>query len=283
MIKPVKISLATLAILLLTAACAGSATPVFPTLSVNDVATVVAATMLAVSPQNTPTFVFATPVPNTPIPPTFPVVPPTAIPPAATRINFLTGATEGIVSGPIQTGQTLYYVLQAAQGQPMIVSLEPPVPDMFISVATQGGTALLSAASKQPNWQGMLPQTEDYYIGIYDNGSPQNYSLQVITPARIQIAQGATKAVLSGKTVAGYDVIYTAFGLQGQILSVDLNGVGSNAALTIYGFADGQPYVRSVTGQTSFSMKLPSSQDYIIQVVPRAGMVVNYTLVVKFQ
>jgi hypothetical protein len=30
--------------------------------------------------------------------------------------------------------------------------------------------------------------------------------------------------------------------------------------------------------QTSFNLKLPATQDYIIEVVPKAGQVVSYTL-----
>ena len=48
-------------------------------------------------------------------------------------------------------------------------------------------------------------------------------------------------------------------------------------------FSDGQPYVRYVSEQTSFSFKLPSTQDYIIEVVPRAGSVVSFLLNVQIQ
>jgi hypothetical protein len=275
--------MAGLGMLLLTAACAGSATPAFPILSSNDVATVVAATMLAIAPQSTPTFQLQTSASPTPIPPTFPVIAPTAVLPPASRINFLTGATEGVVSAPIQPGQTQYYVLKALQGQRMSVTVDSVNQDVTLSITTQGGTSLLSSGSKLTFWQGPLPQTEDYYMGVYGGATPENFTLNVIIPSRIQIAQGATKAILTGQTVGGYNVTYAAYGIQGQVMALDLNGVGKNAVLAVHGFVDGQPYLRYVTETTSFSMKLPSTQDYIIEVVPRAGMVVNYTLIVKFQ
>ena len=76
-------------------------------------------------------------------------------------------------------------------------------------------------------------------------------------------------------------VSYVIFAQQGQNMEVDLNGVGKGAALTVWGFSDGQPYIRSVTGATTFSMKLPISQDYIIDIVPtNPGDEVGYTLVV---
>ena len=62
-----------------------------------------------------------------------------------------------------------------------------------------------------------------------------------------------------------------------------LTGVGTDAVLTVWGFDDGQPYLRYVTEQTTFSMKLPAAEDYMIGVYPRAGAVVPYTLTVKIQ
>ena len=276
--------ISTLAVILLTVACVGSAAPSVPTASPNDVATVVAATMEAISPQSTPTSVPATASnPPTPIPPTFPVVPPTPVLPNATRINFLAGATTGVVSAPIQASQTQYYVLKALQGQPMIVDVGSLNNDVTLSITTQGGTSLLSASARQTTWQGRLPITEDYFIGIYGGATTENFTLSVEIPSRIQIPQGADKDILTGQTVAGYNVDYVAFAIQAQVMSLELNSQGNSAALTVWGFSDGQPYLRSVTGQTSFSMKLPSTQDYIIEVVPKAGAVVNYTLVIRIQ
>jgi len=264
-----------------TLACAGSA-PAAPTASVNEVATVVAATMHAIPPLASPTAAPPTSVPPT-LTPVLPPSPPTQILPAATRINFLTGATTGQVSAPIQPGQSQFYVLKALQGQPMIAMVFSLNNDVTLSIRTQGGTWLLNPSAKQATWQSTLPQTEDYYIGIYGGATTENFTLSVEIPARIKFAVGKDSATVSGKTVAGYNVAYAVFANQGQKMTVDLNGTGGNGALTIYGFSDGQPYLRSVTEQTSFSMTLPSSQDYIIEVVPRGGMVVNYTLVVKIK
>jgi hypothetical protein len=55
------------------------------------------------------------------------------------------------------------------------------------------------------------------------------------------------------------------------------------AALTIWGFTDGQPYARAQNGVTDFNMTLPATQDYIIEVVPQGGNVVNYQVTIKIQ
>ncbi len=267
-------------------ACGGTTTPIAP-LSQSDVATVVAATIQALTAQ-APTSLPPTTIPPTAVPlstsvPTFPPVQPTQILPGATRINFLTGTTTGSVTGTIQPGETKTYVLEASQGQPMIVMTNSFNNDVTMSIKTKGGTSILNASSKLSNWQGTLPTTEDYYISIYGGATAENFTLSVEIPARIKFALNADSAIVSGKTVGGYPVAYTVFASQGQNMKVDLNGVGSNAALTIYGFSDGQPYSRSVTGATTFNRKLPLTQDYIIEVVPMAGAVVNYTLVINIK
>ena len=182
-----------LAVLVLTVACVGLAAPSAPTASPNDIATVVAATMQAITPQNTPAPIPATAIPPTPAPTNLPAIAPTPVPPAATRINFLTGATAGVVSAPIQPGQIQYYVLQAMQGQPMIVDVNSLNNDVTLSINTQGGTSLLSASARQTGWQGRLPTTEDYYLGIHGGTTTENFTLTVQIPARIRSRKARTK------------------------------------------------------------------------------------------
>ena len=273
-------------ILIVTAACAGTAVP---TSSPDAIDTIVAATMAAITPAPSQTPIPATPT-TTPLLlptaslPTQPVGAPTIIVvPAATRITFLTGATMGVVSGPIQPGQVINYVLQAAQGQPMLVDVGSPDHDVTLSIRTQGGTNMLNASAHQTSWQGSLPQTEDYYLSVHGGATAENFTMTVTIPSRIKFAEGADSAKVSGRTVAGYDVAYTLFALKDQKMTVELSGLSGNAALTIWGWNDGQPYVRSVTEQTSFSFRLPATQDYIIQVVPQAGSTVSYVMSVKIQ
>ena len=203
--------------------------------------------------------------------------------PAATRITFLNGATVGVVSASIQAGQSRDYVLQAFQGQPMFVYVSSPNSDVTLSITGQDGSIILSEAAHQISWQGTLLKTEDYYLTIHGGASTGNFSLTVTIPSRLRFAEGADSASVSGTTVAGYDVSYALFAAKGQNMSVDLKDLSGKASLSIYGFTDGQRYLHSDTGETSYHFALPSTQDYIIVVVPAAGDVVSYTLAVKIQ
>ncbi|MGA7192679.1 MAG: hypothetical protein WBW94_03540 [Anaerolineales bacterium] len=270
-------------ILAVIAACSSPNTAV-PSPALNDVATVVAATMEAIQVQATPTAISPTVIPS----PTLSPLPPTPVLPAATRLTFVDGATSGSVMGTIQPGQVLYYVLNASQEQPLIVDLTSTNGDATMTIKTASGIVLLNTGQ---NLNMPLTVTEDYYISVNGGASAENFSLSISTPARIQFSQGAISETLSGQTASGFtiapprggDVSYVIFANQGQQINLNLNGVGKNGVLAMYGFSDGQPYLRYVTAQTTFSMKLPSTQDYIIQVVPRAGMVINYTLLVTVQ
>ena len=203
--------------------------------------------------------------------------------PTATRINFATGTTASLTLGTINAGQTIDYVIRALKNQPMIVMLSTPDDSAKLSVVGADGTVLLPQAKQLSNWQGYLPSTQDYYFHLAGNGSTQNFNLNVEIPARIQFASGQNEITLSGQTTGGYSVMYTAYARSGQQMDVTINTSAEVAALTIWGFSDGQPYARAQNGITNFSMALPSTQDYIIQVVPQGGNVVNYEVNVKIQ
>ncbi len=276
-----------------TAACIAPGFAV-ATSSPDTIGTIVAATMAAITPAPS-----ATPVPPTPtlIPlvlptssaptssvPTQPIGAPTIIVvPAATRISFLTGATSGVVSGPIQPGQTINYVLQAAQGQPMMIDVSSLNTDVTLSIKTQGGTSMLNATAERTSWQGSLPQTEDYYLSVHGGATSENFTMTITIPSRIKFQEGADSAKVSGQTVAGYNVAYVVFAIKGQKMNVELNGLSSEAALSIWGWNDGQPYIRAASEKSNFTFTLPATQDYIVQVVPKAGGTVRYVMTIKIQ
>ncbi len=293
------IVLSSLMIVVVTAACTISAAT--PTEQPN-LATMIAGTMAALNSQTTqtpaPTSIAyptlapteppaASPYPTLLVPsaiPTIAAVQPTIAVPNATRISFLAGATNASVTAPIQAGGVQNYVLGALQGQPMMVGVNSQNNDVTLGIETAGGTVMLSHTAGQSTWQGSLPQTEDYYLFIHGGASTENFTLSVTIPSRIKFLPGAVSAKVSGKTVGGSDISYVAFAAQGQKMTVDLGNLSGNAAISIWGFADGSPFVNANMHQTThFTFTLPKTQDYIIEVVPEAGSTVSYTLSVQIQ
>jgi len=276
-------------VLMVILACTGASVP---TSSPDTISTIVAATMAAAPtitavPSASPTVVLPTllvpTLPPTEVsgPPTLPAVIVAPTLPAATRITFLPDATQGVVTGTISPGQTINYVLQASQGQIMMVNVDSTNHDVTVSIKTQGGTSMLGASAHQSTWQQTLPQTEDYYLTLHGGASAESYILSVVIPYRIKFQAGADTVKLNGSTAGGFIVSYAAFAAKGQKMSVELGDLSGEAALTIYGYTDGTPYVRYVSEHTSFTFSLPSTQDYIIEVVPKAGSTVKYLLNVK--
>ncbi len=261
--------------LVLAAACGGA--PAAPTVSFDALFTSAAQTLAAMASATImPPSATVTPIP------TFTSAATKTSLPVATRINFARGATEAVVNSTVQAGQTLTYVAGAAKDQVMMVTLGTASNGATLSVFGADGTQLLSP-THQGNWQGLLPSTQDYYLRVAGGGSEQNFNLNIIIAARIQFDAGQTSIKLSGSTVGGFAVTYVAYALKGQKLDVTVDTNPDDAALTIYGFTDGQPYARAQNGVTDFSMILPSTQDYIIEVVPQGGRVIDYNLTIKIK
>jgi len=280
-----------LAAMLLTSGCnlpVGQAAPsAVPSLSfptAEPTTTIIVVTPTQQLPQPTlaqtepATAVPATAVPATAIPPVAAAPQPTTIP-GAVRINFDTGATSDVVEGQIQPGQVLNFLLGAGQGQPLMVSTNSYNNDVTFSVTgLKDGKILLDASQKLSSWQTMLSVTQDYLIQVVGGASKENFSLNVITPARINFDPGAVSAVRKGTTPNGLNVEYVLRANANQQMDLNLDAPDGNAVLSVYGYQDGQPYLRYVVESTTFSLKLPASQDYIIEVVPQAGGVAKYSL-----
>ncbi len=293
--KPYTFVTAAVAMLLLaTAACGGSVTSI-P--SASQIPTALAETLQAVTPITGPTELASPTQPtSTPLPsatiasPTStstsapaPAAPTTADLPAATRISFATGATFSATESTIHANEALFYVVRALKDQPLIVMLNTPDQSAILSVFGADGTILLARSQHTTSWQGTLPSSQDYYFRVTGGASTQNFTLTVDIPARVQFSSGQTEATLSGQTVGGYNVAYVAYAFKGQQMDVTINTSQDVAGLTIWGFTDGQPYARAQNGVTHFNMTLPSTQDYIIEVVPAGGNVVSYEVKVTIQ
>lgn len=254
-------------------ACFSSAVPTQP--SAGEVATIVAGTLRALTPPAGPTLGAISAPPTAALPT---LILPASPQPAGTRIQFATGATYSVTTGTLQTGESRVFVLKAVQNQPMIAMANSLNNDITLLIKAQTGATLLNAAQNTSSWQGILPATQDYYVTVIGGNAPENFTLTIEVPARIQFAPGSVSATRSGQTANGYIVSFVLYAEAGQQMTLKLSDTGGKGALSIYGFSDGQPYLRSVVEATDFSFTLPTTQDYIVEVVPQAGQVVNYAL-----
>jgi hypothetical protein len=271
----------------ITIGCIGGA----PVSSPNGVETMVAATLQALT-SVVPTSALlslptATTTPSlTPMPSSTSAPLPTATVqavPSATRLNFKKGATFTTVDGSLQTGQSFTFVLGAAQSQPIIVNVDSINHDVTFSLVGQNGATLVNDAQKLSSWQGLLPATQDYYLKVNGGANAGNYTLSVIIASRIQFASGATSSKVTGTTTDGYIVSYVVRASQGQTMNINLTVPAGDGALQVWGFQDGQPYLRYVAESAAFNMVLPATEDYMVEVVPRAGMVIDYSMTVDIK
>ena len=76
---------------------------------------------------------------------------------------------------------------------------------------------------------------------------------------------------------------YSVLAIKDEELDVGLSGVGSHAALSITGYVDGHVYLDAHDGETSFSMEVPLTQDYIVEVVPTGHESLSFALGIESQ
>ena len=242
---------------------------------------------------DTPQIASETPAPLTPAPIVDTPVPadteaPTS-PPAATKppapppvsgakvIAFAAGATSGDVTGHLQSGGQASYYFGAGAGQLLLASTYSKNNNVYMAIRGADGSALLSASAQYTTFRSKLPKTQAYYVTVLAGGGDTNYDLQIILPFNIVFNPGAISATLNGTLSSSQVNYYLLRALGGQTMTVTLASSHGDVFLTIYGISDGQPLVRSAMGQTSWSGKLPQTQDYMIEAVATGGAT-NYTL-----
>ena len=67
-------------------------------------------------------------------------------------------------------------------GQTMTVAVTAPTTDVVLAVWGEDGTVLLSDHASATEWQGELPATQDYYIGLSGAAAQTLFRLSVSIP-----------------------------------------------------------------------------------------------------
>jgi hypothetical protein len=205
------------------------------------------------------------------------------------RVNFNPGATGATLGGYMTSGQSIEYVLGAAQGQTLSAAVYadvPPSNSIVMSIYGADGTVYLQGSQLQTAWTLQLPKTQDYIIRLINmNSTTNSYTLQVNipgtpptnTPIRVQFARGAISTRIQA-TIQQYGRIEYVLGARrGQTMTVTITSPSNIVGLTIWG-ADGTPLKRYEVGPTNtWSGQLPATQDYYIAAVALGGAT-SYTL-----
>ena len=200
--------------------------------------------------------------------------------PGATNIVFATGTTAAVEQGTVQPGQVLVFTLNATQSQPMVLILDSPQNDVTLGVFEPNGNKLLDPANKWNRWQWLLPKTELYTIQVIGGATAENYTLTAKVAQLVNFASGATTITLNGKTVNGYIFSYALSCQANQTMTATLSVSSSSAYIDIFGIATGVLLSASTKANT-WTGVLPATQEYVIEVIPNNGQVVNYSLTVS--
>jgi len=105
--------------------------------------------------------------------------------PTTQRIQFTPGSSSATRWGNLSPNGIDSYVLTALAGQTMTVDVIPTSGQPLLSISGANGDVLKSAGAGSPNWSGILPLTQDYFITVSTaGGSSVNYTLQVTIPPR---------------------------------------------------------------------------------------------------
>ena len=243
---------------------AESPTPL-PTLVQATPTLLILSTSTPVVPTVPPT---ATPIPVTPTP--SPTAPPPTLAPI--RFNFAPNYSSGSVTGTILPGQTQDILFGAGGGQLTFVTADSPTKTVTFSLSGANGQVLVSPDQKVTSWRGYLPATQDYIVRLVGGTTAENYQVTFVIPVRISFAKGATSGGVA-TTLAPYQVQSYVVNAGGGVPML-VNTDNYNTTMTIFGASDGIVLVSNwsaTKGLPGWQGMLPSSQDYVIQVIAPAS------------
>jgi hypothetical protein len=84
------------------------------------------------------------------------------------RVHFATGASSATVTGSIKGDASVDYLLSAAAGQTMTVTLKTSNLSSYFNALPPGSeTAIFVGSTSGNEWTGPLPTTGDYTVRVY--------------------------------------------------------------------------------------------------------------------
>jgi hypothetical protein len=181
------------------------------------------------------------------------------------RISFTPGATSVILDGNLVPQHRNHYVLSADANQLLDVSVIVAGSGVQLIIYGADGTVLKSGMGEGTGFRGLLPKKQDYLIEVGSNRA-LSYRLQVIIPERISFAAGAVSGVVQGSIGVTETHHYILRAGAGQTMTIKVTSSTGLVLLTLYGL-DGVILKRALDGLAEWQGKLPSTQEYRIDLV----------------
>lgn len=177
------------------------------------------------------------------------------------------GATDASMEGYVNQDGRVTYQVSAKAGQFMIVTFNSAHSNLYLEIQAPDGRMLAQAASHLTVWEGFLPAGGDYRVSVVAKGGPENFNLNIMIPVQVKFELGAVSAALKGQIGSRRVNTYLFRALKDQTMTVTVDTPNKDVFLSIYGLQDGQPLLRSAAESTQTVVKLPSTQDYVIDLV----------------
>ena len=196
------------------------------------------------------------------------------------EIVFEEGETAAVFQGTISPGQVITYTVQAIRAQPMILNVESPGWDVTLGVIAPDGGRLFDEVVGWTHYQIQLPQTGTYTIKLFGGAITEEYVLTAKIGKLVNFPNTyQTSITLLGQTDLGYVHTYGFRCTAGQVMTVSLNVDTSRAYLSVFGIRGGM-LVSQWDRLSTWTGTLPTTQEYIVEVIPRDGGLVTYILTV---
>jgi LysM repeat protein len=197
--------------------------------------------------------------------------------PSGERISFAVGTTSATREGSVAAGASTRYVFRAAAGQVAQIDVFSNGGNALLAIYGANGRVVMGKGAGLASFRAPLPSTQDYVIEVFTaSASPVSYTLQLIIPQRISFAPGAVSALLTGYVPRFGTHNYILRAAAGQLMTVHVQSVGQ-VILIVYG-NDGSVLQSDHVGSSSFTGRLPYTEDYFLDVRSVGPAAASYQL-----
>lgn len=184
------------------------------------------------------------------------------------QIRFAPGEISAIEQGNLQDNAVQIYLLKAAKGQIMTVSLDGS--GVVMNLLRSDQQAVDSAAFQTRSWTGQLPADDEYTVQVSGSGA---YSLDVaISPLarvesgvadRVKFPPGKAGTTVTGEVSPKKSRKYLLEAKRGQIIA--LKTLHGNVSLSVTA-PNGQQIGGSSGSSNDWKGRLPLAGDYVVEV-----------------